>query len=42
MEVICEVTCGGSPHLSCKRDEIKMRNYMDRRATLLKLVTSPI
>ena len=22
-----EVTCGGSPHLSCKRDEIKMRDY---------------
>ena len=28
-----EVTCGGSPHLSCKRDQIKMRDYMDRRAT---------
>ena len=27
----CEVTCGGSPHLSRKRDEIKMRDYMDRR-----------
>ena len=26
-----EVTCGGSPHLSCKRDQIKMRAYMDRR-----------
>ena len=26
-----EVTCGGSPHLSCKRDQIKMRDYMDRR-----------
>ena len=25
-----EVTCGGSPHPSCKRDE--MRDYMDRRA----------
>ena len=24
---------GGSPHLSCKRDQIKMRDYMDRRAT---------
>ena len=22
-----EVTCGGSPHLSCKCDQIKMRNY---------------
>ena len=28
-----EVTCGGSPHLSCKRDQIKMRDYMDRRVT---------
>ena len=25
-----EVTCGGSPHLSCKQDQIKMRDYMDR------------
>ena len=24
-----EVTCGRSPHLSCKRDQIKMRDYMD-------------
>ena len=23
----------GSPHISCKRDQIKMRDYMDRRAT---------
>ena len=28
-----EVTCGGSPHLSCKRDQIKMRDYVDRRVT---------
>ena len=28
-----EVTCGGSPHLSCKRDQIKMSVYMDRRVT---------
>ena len=28
-----EVTRGGSPHLSCKRDQIKMRDYMDRRVT---------
>ena len=28
-----EVTCGGSPYLSCKRDQIKMRDYMDRRVT---------
>ena len=31
-----EVTCGGSPHLTCKGDHIKMRDYMDRG------VTSPI
>ena len=31
-----EVTCGGLPHLTCKRDHIKMRDYMDRE------VTSPI
>ena len=28
-----EVTCGGSPHLSCKHDQINMRDYMDRRVT---------
>ena len=28
-----EVTCGGSPQLSCKRDQIEMRDYMDRRVT---------
>ena len=28
-----EVTCGGLPHLTCKRDHIKMRDYMDRRVT---------
>ena len=38
---ICEVTCGGSPHLSCKRDQIKMRDYMDRRVTPPERVTSP-
>ena len=27
---IGEVTCGGSPHLSGKRDQIKMRDYVDR------------
>ena len=25
---IGEVTCGGSPHLTCKSDQIKMRAYM--------------
>ena len=28
-----EVTRGESPHLSCKRDQIKVRDYMDRRVT---------
>ena len=36
-----EVTWGGSPHLSCKRDQIKMRDYMDRRVTPPKRVPSP-
>ena len=35
------VTFGGSTHLSCKRDQIKMRDYMDRRVTPPKRVTSP-
>ena len=30
---IGEVTCGGSPHPSCKRDHIKMRDYMERWVT---------
>ena len=38
---IAEVTCGGSPHLSCKRDQIIMRDYMDSRVTLPKRATSP-
>ena len=36
-----EVTCGKLPHLSCKRDHNKMRDYMDRRVTPPKRVTSP-
>ena len=32
---IGEVTRGGSPHLSCKRDKINMRDCMDRRVTPL-------
>ena len=35
-----EVICGGSPHLSCKRDQIKMRNDMDRRVKPPKRVSS--
>ena len=38
---ISELTCGGSPHLSCKRDQVKMRDYMERRVTPAKRVTSP-
>ena len=38
---IGEVTSGWSPHLSCKRNQIKMRDYMDRRITPPKRVTSP-
>ena len=30
---IGEVTCGGSPCLSCKRDQIKMIDYIDRWVT---------
>ena len=40
-ETPTEVTFGGSPQLSCKRDQIKMRDYMDRRVTPPKRVTSP-
>ena len=36
-----EVTRGGSPHLSCKPDQIKMTDYMDRRVAPPKRVTSP-
>ena len=36
-----EVTCGGLPHLTCKGDHIKMRDYMDGRVTLPNRVTSP-
>ena len=38
---IGEVTCSGSPHLSCKRNQIKMRDYRDRWVTTPKRVTSP-
>ena len=30
-----------SPHLSCKQDQIKVRDYVDRRVTPPKRVTSP-
>ena len=38
---VSEVTWGGSPRLTCKRHHIKMRDYMDRRVTPPKRVTSP-
>ena len=38
---IGEVTCGRSQLLSCKRDQIKMRDYMDRRDTPPNRVNSP-
>ena len=37
---IGEVTCGVSPYLWCKRNEIKMRDYMDRGVIPHKRVTS--
>ena len=37
---IGELRCGGSPHPSYKRDQIKMREYKDRRVTSPKRVTS--
>ena len=36
-----EVKCGRSPHLSCKRNQIKMRDDIDRWVTPPKQVTSP-
>ena len=36
-----EVKYGGSPNLLCKRDQIKMRYYMDKRVHPPKRVTSP-
>ena len=38
---IGEVTCGRSPHLTCKRDQIKIRDYKNRRVTPPQWVTSP-
>ena len=38
---VSEVTCGGLPHLSCNHDQIKTRDYVDRRVTPPKWVTSP-
>ena len=32
-----KIPCGGSPHLSCKRDHIKMSDYMNRRVQDLKI-----
>ena len=38
---IGEVTYVWSPHLSCKRAQINIRDYMNRRVTPPKRVTSP-
>ena len=38
---VSEVTRGGSPRLTCKRDHIKMRDNIDRGVTQPKRVTSP-
>ena len=38
---IGEVKCGGSPHQSCKRDQLKTSDYIDRRVTPPKRFTSP-
>ena len=38
---IGEVTCGWSLHLSCTRDQIKVRHYMGRQVTPPKRVTLP-
>ena len=38
---ISKVTCVESPHPSCKRDQIIMRDYVDRRVTPPERVTSP-
>ena len=37
---IVEVTSGSFPHLSCKRNQINMGGYMERRVTPPKRVTS--
>ena len=37
-----EVTWGRLPHPTCKRDHIKMRDYVDWRVTPPKRVNSPI
>ena len=38
---IGDVTCGGSPHRSCKGDQIKMRDFMDRWVTSPTWVPPP-
>ena len=35
------VTCGGLPHLTSRRDPIKMTDNMDRPVTPPKRITSP-
>ena len=38
---IGELIFGGSPHLSCKRDQIKMRDYMNGQVTSPSWVSPP-
>ena len=35
---IGKVSCGGLPHPTCKRDQIKIGEYMERRVTPPKQV----
>ena len=39
---LAKVTCGGLPQLTCKRDHIKIRDYMEGWIIPPKRVTSPI
>ena len=36
-----ELRCGGSPHVSCKRDQNKMKDYTDTHVTPTKRLISP-
>ena len=39
---IGEVTCGGTPHLSCKRDQIKIWTGGRHGSTLARLLYNPL
>ena len=38
---VVQVRCGGLPQVSCKREQIKMRDYMQMQVAPAKRVTSP-